>query len=283
MGALATACVRVQYFVANVPAAFGSFERKSDLSYGTYPRQRLDLYIPHAAKNRPVVIFWYGGSWVNGSKSNYRFVGAALAARGFVVVQPDYRLYPAVKFPTFLDDGARAVVWAQRHAQEFGGDPRRMVLMGHSAGAHLAAYLAFNREFLARAGAQPQWIKGLVGLSGPYALHPNSKILHAIFASPYSDADWQPIRFIDERAPPVLLFHGTQDDVVEVAHTEKLRDALLVRHLPVETYILFGRKHADTVAAFALGARHRAPVLERSVAFIESVAGEPAVQTDPSP
>jgi acetyl esterase/lipase len=271
---LTGACGSVQYFLANAPAAFGSYDRRTDLPYGDGPRQHLDVYSPRQARDRPVVIFWYGGSWSNGRKSNYRFVAAALAQRGFVTVLPDYRLYPEVKFPVFMDDAAHAVAWVQRHAAEFGGDPRHIVLMGHSAGAHMAAFLAYNSEFLAKAGARPEWIRGLVGLSGPYALEPNSDVLNAIFASPYTMADWQPIRFVSGHSPPTLLFHGQPDTVVTERHTEVLRDALLSHHVRVDANLLPGRSHADTVAAFALGARHRAPVLEKSVRFIESVTGE---------
>jgi len=268
---LTAACVRVEYFLANAPTVFGSYDRRVDLKYGTDARQRLDVYAPRHAASRPVVIFWYGGSWLAGSKSNYRFVGAALAQRGFVTVLPDYRLYPAVKYPLFLEDGARAVAWVEQHAAELGGDPRHIVLMGHSAGAHMAAYLAFNRAFLAKAGGDPAAIKGLVGLSGPYALDPNSAILHKIFAAPYSNADWQPVRYVDDHSPPALLFHGTQDSIVEVAHTERLRDVMRSHHVPVDAEILNGRRHADTVAGFALGVRGR--VLEKTVEFVGRVAG----------
>jgi acetyl esterase/lipase len=290
---LTTACVGAQYFLANAPTMFGSFDRTADLEYGNDPRQRLDVYAPRKARNRPIVVFWYGGSWLNGKKSDYRFVGAALAERGFVTVLPDYRLYPVVKFPLFLDDAASALAWVQQHALEFGGDPHRIVLMGHSAGAHMAAFLAYNSKFAVRAGVHPEWIKGLIGLSGPYALEPDSKVLHAIFANPYTMADWQPIRFVSDRSPPTLLFHGVPDRVVTEKHAEVLRDALRNQHVSVEANLLPGRRHADTVAAFAFGARHRAPVLEKSVRFIETVTGARPVsesssalglpQTDQSP
>ena len=274
--AVTAACTGVQFFLANAPTVVGAFDRKTNLSYGADPRQRLDLYAPRDAVSRPVVIFWYGGSWTQGRKSNYRFVGAALAERGFVVVVPDYRLYPAVKFPLFLQDAAQSVAWVQQHAAEFGGDPHRIVLMGHSAGAHMAAFLAYNHEFLAAQGGHPEWIRGLIGLSGPYALSPNSDLLHRIFASPYTNEDWQPVRFIDATAPPTLLFHGVNDDVVEVGHARTLRDALIANHISIEAEIEANLSHADTVAAFARGARYRAPVLERSAKFIERVCASPA-------
>ena len=220
-----------------------------------------------------MVVFFYGGSWTVGSRGLYRFVGAALAERGIVAVLPDYRLYPQVKFPLFLDDGALAVAWVQKHAQEFGGDPQRIVLMGHSAGGHEAAFLAYDRQLLQKAGARPEWIVGLVGLSGPYALEPDTKVLNTIFASPYTVADWQPVRFVTAQAPPTLLVHGTADDVVSIKHAEKLRDVLQANHVRVETQFYPGKSHADTVAGMSVPARGRTPVLDQSVRFIESVAG----------
>ena len=282
--AATTACSSVQYFIANAPTAFGSYERRTNLKYGEGARLRLDIYKPKGdVADRPVVVFWYGGSWLRGDRAQYRFVGAALAQAGYVTVLPDYRLFPAVRFPAFLDDGARAVAWVQQHAREFGGDPNRIVLMGHSAGAHMASFLAFNHEYLKRAGAKPEAIAGLVGLSGPYVLNPNSRVLHEIFASPYSIKDWQPARFVDSTAPPTLLVHGTNDSVVSVAQTRELSEALTRNNVHVETEILDGRGHADTVAAFSLVLRYRAPVLEETLQFIESVTSRNDPLRSPAP
>jgi acetyl esterase/lipase len=284
MAAVTSACSSVQYFIANAPAAFGAYDRKTNLKYGEDARQRLDVYQPRGAQaDRPVVIFWYGGSWLRGERSQYRFVGAALAERGFVTVLPDYRLFPNVRFPGFVDDGARAVAWVQQHAREFGGDPNRIVLMGHSAGGHMAAFLAFNHESLERAGAKPESIVGLVGLSGPYALEPNSRVLHEIFANPYTEADWQPVRFVDASSPPALLVHGSKDGVVSVEHTRELSEALRKNNVHVETQILDGRGHADSVAPFTLVLRYRAPVLEETVQFIESVTSQSDPSRSPAP
>ncbi len=268
----AAGCTSVAFLIANSATWTGRYERSTNHSYGPESRQKLDVYSPKDAKDRPVVVFFYGGSWTTGGRELYRFVGAALAERGIVTVVPDYRLYPQVKFPLFLDDGAMAVAWVQKHAPEFGGDPQRIVLMGHSAGGHEAAFLAYDRKLLQAAGANPEWIVGLVGLSGPYALEPNSKILNTIFTSPYTEAEWQPVRFVTPQAPPTLLVHGTADDVVSIKHTEKLRDALQANHVRVETHFYPGKGHADTVAGMSVPARGRTPVLDQSVTFIESVA-----------
>lgn len=267
----ASGCTSISFLIANAATWTGHYQRSANHAYGPESRQKLDVYAPKDAKDRPVVVFFYGGSWTVGRRGLYRFVGAALAERGIVTVLPDYRLYPQVKFPLFLDDGALAVAWVQKHAQEFGGDPHRIVLMGHSAGGHEAASLAYDRRLLEKAGAHPEWIVGLVGLSGPYALAPDTKILNTIFASPYTEADWQPVRFVTPQSPPTLLVHGTADDVVSIKHAEKLRDVLTANHVRVETQFYPGKGHADTVAGMSVPARGRTPVLDQSVTFIESV------------
>jgi acetyl esterase/lipase len=186
-------------------------------------------------------------------------------------VLPDYRLYPQVTFPAFDEDGARAVAWVEQHIQEYGGDPRQIVLMGHSAGGHTAAFLAFNHEFLRKFGADPDSIVGLVGLSGTYVLVPETDEEKATFPPPYTAADWQPIRFIDAHSPPTLLLHGTDDKEVLPQEAVQLRDAMLALHLRVELHLYPHRGHGDTVAPFAPVARWRSPALRDTLAFIESV------------
>jgi acetyl esterase/lipase len=268
---LAGGCSSSEFLLANAPTAFEGVDRHLDLPYGQDPRQHLDVYSPRQAVNRPVVIFWYGGSWTKGSKSHYRFVGTTLAERGFVAVLPDYRLFPQVAFPLFDEDGARAVAWVQQHAREFGGDPRRIVLMGHSAGGHTAAFLALNHAFLSKFGADPQSIRGLVGLSGTYVLVPDTDTLRATFPPPYTEKDWQPIRFVDAHAPPTLLLHGLDDMEVLPQEAIDMRDALLRDHVRVELHLYPHRGHGDTVAPFAILARWRTPVVEETVKFIDSV------------
>jgi acetyl esterase/lipase len=223
-----------------------------------------------------VVIFWYGGSWTSGSKADYRFVGTALAGSGCVAVLPDYRLYPAVTFPAFVEDGARAVAWVERHAEELGGDHTRIVLMGHSAGAHEAAMLALQPRYLERAGATPADIVGLVGLSGPYALAPDTPVLNTIFAAPYQPSDWQPLQYASSRAPPTLLLHGLEDQRVDPMQARQLRDALAAQGVRVELELYEGQDHAAPVVGFTVFERKRVPTLERAVRFIRSVAGPKA-------
>jgi len=297
---LLSGCTTIAFGVANLPTYFSGIQRQSGIAFGTDPRQRLDVYRPAAAAAsgiaaspgtaaapatpagaRPVIVFWYGGSWDEGKRQEYRFVGVALARLGYVTVIPDYRLYPQVRFPLFLDDGAQAVAWVQQHAAEYGGDPRRVILMGHSAGAHMAAMLALNRQYLVAAGADPQRIIALVGLSGPYGLIPDTPTLHDIFGPPFTPHDWQVLPYASALSPPALLLHGGADRMVWASNTEDLAAALRAQGVAVQTRIYPGRGHIDVLAAISLPGRRRAPVLADIATFLHTLerSGTPAGAT----
>jgi len=172
------------------------------------------------------------------------------------------------------------VAWAQAHGAEYGGDPHRIVLMGHSAGAHIAAMLALNPSYLEHAGADPSRIVGLIGLSGPYDLEPNTPTLNAIFAAPYTPADWQVTPFASSRAPPTLLIHGGHDRLVYVSNSRHLAAELQSQGVPVCLRIYPNRGHADTVGALALPLRFRATTLRDVDEFMRSLfADGPATAT----
>ncbi len=141
-----------------------------DIAYADGPRHTLDVYAPRpAATPAPVLVFFYGGGWSSGAKAMYRFIGAAMAARGMLVVIPDYRLHPEVSFPAFMDDMVAAVAWAHANAAKFGGDPHRLFLMGHSAGGQIAALLALDAGYLRSAALSPERdVCGVIGLAAPY-------------------------------------------------------------------------------------------------------------------
>jgi acetyl esterase/lipase len=265
---LVVACGGLAFTAANVPAYFGDFERRADLAYGAGPRHALDVYAPTSARARPIVVFWYGGGWENGRKENYRFVGAALAKAGYVAVLPDYRLYPEVRFPDFVDDGAQALAWVVTHAAEIGGDPRRVYVAGHSAGAHIAAMLAYDTARLERVGLARDAVRGCIGLSGPYVLNPNDATLNDIFRTPYTIAEWQPVQRAQAGAPPALLLHGEADTVVDVAHARRMAQTLESIGVAVTLRTYAGRGHRDTVAAFASAAPNKLPVLEEIRRFV---------------
>jgi dipeptidyl aminopeptidase/acylaminoacyl peptidase len=150
--------------------------------------------------------------------------------------------------------------------------------MGHSAGAHEAALLTLAPKYLAAAGASSADIVGLVGLSGPYVLEPDTKALRTIFSPPYESSDWQPVRFVHPQAPPTLLLHGLEDQRVLPQQTRQFRDALTAYGVSVEMELYKGASHADTIAAFSVFEPTRMPELERIIGFIRNVARAKAVR-----
>jgi acetyl esterase/lipase len=268
--ATVASCGGLAFTVANTPALFEDYTRQANIAYGGDMRQRLDVYRPEAVGLRPVVVFFYGGGWRRGDKANYRFAGAALADAGYVAVLPDYRLYPDVKFPAFVEDGAAAVAWVVQNAAAIGADPRQIFLAGHSAGAHTAAMLAADTRFLERAGVDPKAVRGLIGLSGPYHLTPDTSALRDMFGGAYGPNDWRPTAFASARVPPTLLIHGTDDSIVWASHSERFAELLRAADVPVTLRLLTGRSHADTVAGLSRPARSRAPTLAEIREFINA-------------
>jgi acetyl esterase/lipase len=269
---LTSGCGRLAFVAANVPTLFGAHHRHADLAYGSDPQQRLDLYVPDrpATQPRPLVVFWHGGRWSFGDKADYRFVGAALTELGAVAVLPNYRHYPEVKMPGFMDDAARAARWAVAHAGEHGARADGLFLMGHSAGAHLAALLALDRRYFAASGQPAVSIAGVIGLSGPYDFLPLLEAdVQAMFGPPPNYPDSQPINFVRADAPPMLLVHGSKDDTVWPKNSRNLASALYARGVPATLKLYPGLMHADTVAALSLPARRRAPTLADIAAFIQ--------------
>lgn len=262
-------CSPVGLFNAVVPYDAGADRIGEAIAYGPHPRHRLDIYAPPGAKNRPVVLFLYGGSWRMGERGEYAFVGRALAARGFVVAVADYRLVPQTRFPGFVEDAARALGWLGRNAEQYGGSPRNMFLMGHSAGAQIALLAALDRRYLDAAGVPQASLAGAVGLSGPYDFFPfDVPASIKAFAHWPRPAETQPITFASAAAPPVLLATGDQDDTVRPGNTRALADRLRSAGAPVEEKTYPGVGHAGTLVGIARPFRGRAPILDDVADFI---------------
>lgn len=244
--------------------------------YGDGPRQRLDIYAPDAAGGpAPVVVFFYGGNWDSGDRADYRFVGASLAQRGCVAIVPDYRLYPEVRFPTFLQDCARAVAWARANAARWGGDPRRIFVMGHSAGAYNAAMLGLDAEFLAAGGLEPRRdLAGVIGIAGPYDFLPlRSPRLMDLFGPEETRPRTQPITYADRAGPPMLLLHGGADTLVEPGNTIRLAERIRRHGGFVEQRIYPDLGHQLIAGALSGTLRLLAPTLRDSLAFIAAPGG----------
>ena len=249
-----------------------------DLAYAPGPRGGLDVYRPRGAQGAaPVVVFLYGGGWDSGRRQDYAFVGAALASKGFVTVIPDYRIYPQVRWPAFLQDNAQAVAWARRHARDYGGDPARLFLMGHSAGAYDAMMLALDPRWLSAVGMEPRRdLRGVVGLAGPYDFLPlESEELKTIFGPPDQRPATQPINYVDGKNPPLFLATDSADTTVYPKNTFNLAAKVKAKGGSVEVRSYKGLSHALLVGAIALPLRFLAPVLKDSVAFIDAHAASP--------
>ncbi|WAH66273.1 alpha/beta hydrolase [Xanthomonas hortorum] len=187
----------------------------------------LDVYQPRGAVDAPVVVFFYGGTWKRGARANYRWVGRSLAREGMVVMVADYRKYPQVRLDGFMTDAAQATAWSHQHARAYGGDPARLAVMGHSAGAHIAGLLATDRRWLQAQGMQPRQLCGFVGLAGPYDFSPmtDPELIRIFGTSPAEQEASQPIRHVDGDEPPMLLLHGDADQVVEPRNSTVLAAA----------------------------------------------------------
>ncbi|MDQ0446788.1 alpha/beta hydrolase [Methylobacterium aerolatum] len=241
-----------------------------DLTFGDGPRQRLDVYVPVSLPApAPVLVFFYGGSWDSGSKDDYAFVGQALAAQGFVTVLPDYRLYPQARFPDFLNDGAAAIAWIRDNIAEYGGDPRRVVLAGHSAGAYNAVMLGLDPRYLEAAGVDPKVIRAVAGLSGPYDFLPlDTDTTIKTFGQAPDLAQTQPMNFVGPMSPPAFLATGDLDKTVKPRHTARLAERLRAANIPVQERVYKDLDHRDTLLALSVTFRSKAPELAEMSAFL---------------
>lgn len=263
-----------------------TYDITSDVVYGPQDRNQLDIYTPknlHAAA--PVVVFFYGGSWSSGARGDYAFVGEALASRGIVTVIADYRLYPEVRYPTFLEDSARAVAWTVKSISKYGGDPKRLYVMGHSSGAYNAAMMALDPRWLAEINLTPAIFKGWIGLAGPYDFLPiENRGVRPVFFFPNSPIDSQPINHVTAVAPPTLLIAANKDSLVNpVRNTGGLAAALRAAHVPVTEQYFDHVGHATLVGAISRPLRGLAPVLDAVDRFIKSDAGRNAAPAEPNP
>lgn len=256
------------------PGGDGARRVARGVAYGPDERQKLDVWVP-SGKHRqetklPVVIFFYGGGWDSGSRGDYGFAGAGLAGQGFVAVVPDYRLVPAVRFPAFIEDSALAVRWARDHVAKFGGDPERITVAGHSAGAYIGAMLALDRKWLKQAGVDPGIIKAGALLAGPYDFAPfNESRGRNAFGHWAQVHETQPVSFARREAPPLFLAHGSADRVVMPRNSRHLAERLKSLGAPAELKLYPGVNHADLVAALSRPLRRKAPVLADATAFLK--------------
>lgn len=278
--AVLAACAPVQILNTFVPES--GFELTRDIAFSTIARNKLDVYRPKnpgsttASKLGPVVVFFYGGAWDSGDKGGYLFAAEALTSRGYVVVVPDYRLYPEVTFPGYMIDAASALKWTFDNIASYGGDPGKVFVMGHSAGGQLAALVAYDGSYLEQIGVDKRRIRGVVSLAGPMDFLPlTEEKLEYIFPLPVRAAS-QPINFITGKEPPTLLLHGLADTRVGIHNSRNLAARIHERGGVVETTYYPGMSHVGIVLALAAPLRNGKPVLDRVAKFIdEQLAKQP--------
>ena len=240
------------------------FKLDRGISYGQEERQRLDIYYPEVRQNQaPVVVFFYGGSWRRGDREKYRFVGQALSSRGYLTIIPDYRLYPEVQFPAFVEDGAASVAWINQNIAE---SKNGIILIGHSAGAHLAALLALDERYLLNEGVTKNSIRGMIGLAGPYAFEPEKfKRFAPIFETAEPPDLSRPVSYARADGPPLLLLHGSDDRVVIPLHSKLLQERMDAEDGQVKRLEIKGIGHFAIVLALSESFAHLAPALFPSI------------------
>lgn len=241
--------------------------------YGALERQQLDVYRPKAPRaDTPVVVFFYGGSWKNGSRGNYSYVGESLAKLGYTVVIPDYRVYPQVRFPAFVEDGALALAWIQASMPEAA---QGVVVMGHSAGAHIASLLVLDGRYQKAAGVDPDLVRGWVGLAGPYAFQPLQWERTKPVFEGLSDANQaRPIHFACDRPTPALLLHGDNDSAVLPDHSRRMARALEDCDIPVRFEELAGVNHFDIALGLSPSFQALAEVLPPVDEFMAGLSAD---------
>ena len=273
LAALVAGCAPVQLLNSFVPE--GGLEITRDLVYGAGSRNKLDVYRPKNTFSattkpvKPVIVFFYGGAWDSGDKGGYLFAAEALTSRGYVVVVPDYRLYPEVTFPAYMSDAALAVKWTFDNIDKYGGDANNVFVMGHSAGAQLAALVAYDKSYLGGVGVDTRRIRGVVSLAGPLDFLPLTEAkLEYVFPLPVRAAS-QPINFVTGKEPPTLLLHGLADTRVGIHNSRNLAARIAERGGSVETTFYPEMTHVGIVLALAAPLRDGKPVLGRVGKFID--------------
>lgn len=251
-----------------------------DIPFGQHPRQKLDIYRPAEKRSRrspgesmeeplPVIVFFYGSVWQFGTRQEYEFIGATLAKQGFVVVIPDYRLFPEVIFPRFMDDNASAVAWVMKNIAQHGGDDKAVFLMGHSSGGYSVVMLALELSHLANVGVATEQITGVIGLAGLYQyLNSADPLMNQIFPAPMDQPVYQPVSYVRPGAPPMLLLHGGKDVLIEPSQTVALAARLKEAGNIVESRIYPRLGHNGTILGCLPHFAWRGPVLQDVLNFV---------------
>ncbi len=272
-------------FISTLVAESGASVRSS-IAYGPASRHQLDVYEPEPGRQRrqTIIVFYYGGGWVSGDRGLYAFLGSAFASRGYTTVIADYRLYPQVQFPVFVEDAALAYGWVARSVAS--GARRPIVVMGHSAGAHIGALIALDPRYRTQFASGAPAPTGFIGLAGPYAFDPTAwPTTKDIFAPAIGnpDATRPTVQAAKLKAPlSALLLHGSDDTVVTPDASTQFAQALVARGANVQ-HVAYGVGHLGVMLAYARPLRWRAGVLDRTLAFLDQIEAGDRSGVTPTP
>lgn len=251
---VAVGCMQIKFGIVNAPKATYAGQVVKDVSYGELSRQKLDIYIPDmttmALDSLPVIVFFHGGSWTNGSKDQYKFVGMTLSELGYIVVLPNTRLYPDVKFPIFAQDAAQALAWVHNNIDLHHGN-KNLFVSGHSSGAHLGALIIADDSYLAEYELTPSIVNAFAGLSGPYDFVPKKPDLKDMFGPPENFPKLVVTNYIDGKEPPMLLIYTSEDETVHPRNLRALKDGIAKANGNVESIIYDTGGHVATVSALS--------------------------------
>jgi len=277
-------CQGAFFGTMNLRQPSGNVVAHRNITYDATSALALDVYAPPHADHVPVVVYFYGGSWMSGKRQWFRWMGEALAAQGVVAVVADVRLWPRTRLDGFLHDGAEAVRWARDHASEFGGDPSHLFVMGHSSGGQIAAMLAMDRQWLAAVNMKPHDLAGFIGVAGTYDFIPfDEPEFYDMFGhTPDEQARSQPINFVDGDEPPALLLQGEKDTIVYPSEALSLEGRYVQQGEPVELKLYPNLGHEKLLLAFG-PLKSRAPVLADTMAFIHRYSTGSASVFTPHP
>jgi len=269
LAALLSACHPLSLVNLLVPRS--GYDVHRGLAYGQDPRQKLDIYVPQGLKApAPVLLFFYGGSWQGGNRGAYRGFGQAFASAGIVTVVADYRLYPAVKYPAFVADAAGALAWLHAHAGDYSGDTARIFVSGHSAGAYNAVMLASEPDFIQAKGGRLDWIRGVIGIAGPYDFLPMQDPEYVDMFHGRNNLDSMPVNHVNGVRPPMLLATGDEDTTVHPRNTASMAAKLRAFSSPVQEVHYSGTGHVGIILSLVPGFRGRTNLRQDMLDFIRT-------------
>lgn len=265
-----SACASSGTELLNSFARTGNYTKVSNIVYGSQPQNKLDIYQPtklSASKNKgAVIVFFYGGCWGQCSqlrKPDYLFVAQSFASRGFTTVIADFRQYPKVNFENLMLDASKVMIWTSQHIAEYGGDPRRIIVAGHSSGAHIASMLALNTRY------RNSSIRGFVGLAGPYDFLPLDEAYQKeLFNSANNYAGSQPINFVSKQSPPLLILHGNKDTTVGKHNAVNLSRKAQQLGVNQKLILYPAHDHVSILTALSRPFQGRSSVLKDMLKFV---------------